>query len=109
MVQNRMGNLPQEEIEKQWEVVGLYCVFIFKKVGDGPGAIINERHDRNERDRDGRDFRERDSKDFYRSSSRGGGYSRNGGRERNDSRRRQKPNFGNFKLFRSVIDRKNWD
>ena len=37
MVKNRASDLPQEEIEKQWEVVGLYCVFIFKKVGNGGG------------------------------------------------------------------------
>ena len=35
MVGSHARELLQDEIEKQWEVVGLYCVFIFKKVVGG--------------------------------------------------------------------------
>lgn len=87
-----MGDLPQEEIEKQWEVVGLYCVFLFKKIGDGPSVPKEREHSRS-RDTGGRSDRSRDRRDSGRDYS----------------RRRHKPNFGNFKLFRDVIDKKNWD
>ena len=143
MVKQRLGDLPQDAVEKQWEVVGLYCVFIFKKVGessDQTGAAaqdstshrgrerVNSRDHRDNRDdrdrRDHRDNRDRDHRDNRdrsdhrdhrdrdrdyrdRRDYREGGRGR--GRGGSSHPRRQRPNFGNNRPFRPVIDSKNWD
>ena len=36
------SDLSQSDVEKQWEVVGLYCVFIFRKVGSDPSSGNND-------------------------------------------------------------------
>lgn len=38
MVKRNMPELDQESLDQQWEIVGLYCIFLFRKVGQRTGA-----------------------------------------------------------------------
>ena len=33
MVERNLQGVDQQSVDEQWEIVGLYCVFIFKKIG----------------------------------------------------------------------------
>ena len=38
MVKRNMPELDQESLDQQWEIVGLYCIFLFRKVGQRTGG-----------------------------------------------------------------------